>query len=208
MTIHYFLYETRPIPDSEINAGVGGAYVNCWVWAESPSEAVQQAEQAVQDNELVIMEVLEAHSVTRVYYRNNPEGLEHYEEAVREGMCVQIALTIAQVFGIILTTLLYTSSINQREIQPESLCGQRLDCCLDRYQFSIESVNKSDEHGRTINQCSQGIPQRTAMESLGHSDIRLTQNIYTHVFDAAKREAADAVDRLLGDDWGERRQAS
>jgi hypothetical protein len=29
------------------------------------------------------------------------------------------------------------------------------------------------------------------MEILGHSDIRLTQNIYTHAFDEAKREAAD-----------------
>jgi hypothetical protein len=44
----------------------------------------------VQDNELVITEVMEAHSVTREYYRDNLEGLEHYEEAVREGQCVYI----------------------------------------------------------------------------------------------------------------------
>jgi integrase len=47
---------------------------------------------------------------------------------------------------------------------------------------------------------AQGIPARVAMEILGHSDIRLTQNIYTHIFDEAKQHAADAMDRLFGED--------
>jgi integrase len=55
---------------------------------------------------------------------------------------------------------------------------------------------------------SQGVSQRVAMEILGHSDIRLTQNIYTHVYDPSKREAVDAMDRLLGDDWQEHKKAS
>ena len=46
---------------------------------------------------------------------------------------------------------------------------------------------------------AQGVPARVAMEILGHSDIRITQNIYTHVFDEAKQQAADAMDRLFGD---------
>ena len=45
----------------------------------------------------------------------------------------------------------------------------------------------------------QGIPARVAMDVLGHADIRTTQNIYTHVFDEAKRQAADVMDRLFGD---------
>ena len=36
-----------------------------------------------------------------------------------------------------------------------------------------------------------------AMEIAGHSDIRLTQNVYTHVYDEAKQQAADAMDRLF-----------
>ncbi len=36
-----------------------------------------------------------------------------------------------------------------------------------------------------------------AMEIAGHSDIRLTQNVYTHVYDDAKRRVADAMDRLF-----------
>ena len=45
---------------------------------------------------------------------------------------------------------------------------------------------------------AQGVPARVAMDILGHSDIRVTQNIYTHVFDDAKRQASDAMQRLFG----------
>jgi len=44
---------------------------------------------------------------------------------------------------------------------------------------------------------AQGIPARVAMEIAGHSDIRLTQNVYTHVYDEAKQQAADVMDRLF-----------
>ncbi len=44
---------------------------------------------------------------------------------------------------------------------------------------------------------AQGISARMAMEIAGHSDIRLTQNVYTHVYDDAKRQAADVMDRLF-----------
>ena len=46
---------------------------------------------------------------------------------------------------------------------------------------------------------AQGVPITVAKEILGHSDIRLTANVYTHVLDAAKREAADAMDRLFAE---------
>ena len=44
-----------------------------------------------------------------------------------------------------------------------------------------------------------GVPVRVAMEVLGHTDIRTTQNIYTHVLDASKRDAADVMDRAFGE---------
>lgn len=42
------------------------------------------------------------------------------------------------------------------------------------------------------------VPPRVAMEILGHSDIRLTMELYSHVFDESKREVADTMDRLFG----------
>ena len=41
-----------------------------------------------------------------------------------------------------------------------------------------------------------------AMEVLGHANIAATMNIYTHVFDPAKRQASDVMDRLLDEDTG------
>ncbi len=44
-----------------------------------------------------------------------------------------------------------------------------------------------------------GIPPRVIMENLGHSDIRLTMNTYSHVFSELQRDAAHRMDDLLRD---------
>ncbi|WP_326735982.1 integrase [Streptomyces sp. NBC_01022] len=41
------------------------------------------------------------------------------------------------------------------------------------------------------------MPARGAMEILGHSQIAVTMNIYTHASDANRREAMGHMDRLL-----------
>ena len=46
---------------------------------------------------------------------------------------------------------------------------------------------------------AQGVPMRTAMEVLGHSEIGVTANLYSHVAPELKRDAADRVSELL---WG------
>ncbi len=45
---------------------------------------------------------------------------------------------------------------------------------------------------------AQGIAARVVMETLGHSDIRLTMNLYTHVAPELQRDAATRMERLLG----------
>lgn len=44
---------------------------------------------------------------------------------------------------------------------------------------------------------AQGVPDKEIAEIVGHSDIRLTQAVYQHVFDAGKRDAADKMNELL-----------
>jgi integrase len=44
----------------------------------------------------------------------------------------------------------------------------------------------------------QGIPARVVMDQLGHSQISLTLNTYSHVRPAMQTEAADALQRALG----------
>jgi integrase len=44
---------------------------------------------------------------------------------------------------------------------------------------------------------AQGVSERTIMEILGHSQISLTLNTYTHVLDTAKKEAATRMAHVL-----------
>jgi integrase len=44
---------------------------------------------------------------------------------------------------------------------------------------------------------AQGVSARVVMEILGHSDIRLTLNTYSHVMPSLQRDAADQMDALL-----------
>ena len=45
---------------------------------------------------------------------------------------------------------------------------------------------------------AQGVAPRVVMEVLGHSSFALTMDTYTHVLPALMRDAADAMDRALG----------
>jgi len=44
---------------------------------------------------------------------------------------------------------------------------------------------------------AQGVSARVRMEILGHSDIRLTENVYTHIVPASMRDAVEGMGRLL-----------
>ncbi|WP_258400805.1 hypothetical protein [Micromonospora saelicesensis] len=44
----------------------------------------------------------------------------------------------------------------------------------------------------------QGEELRTVMELLGHSTIRMTADTWVHVLPARARQAASAIDRILG----------
>jgi integrase len=45
---------------------------------------------------------------------------------------------------------------------------------------------------------SEGLGPRQVMEALGHSQISITMNTYGHIFPAATRESANAIQRALG----------
>jgi integrase len=45
---------------------------------------------------------------------------------------------------------------------------------------------------------AQGVAPRVVMETLGHSQISLTMNTYSHVIPALGRAAADQMDAVLG----------
>jgi site-specific recombinase XerD len=44
---------------------------------------------------------------------------------------------------------------------------------------------------------AQGVPLRAIQDILGHSSIALTANLYAHVGEQLKRQAADAMNAIL-----------
>ena len=53
-------------------------------------------------------------------------------------------------------------------------------------------------HGCATFLLAAGVKPRAIMEVLGHSEIGVTMNTYTHVLPALRQEAADAIDELFG----------
>jgi len=45
---------------------------------------------------------------------------------------------------------------------------------------------------------AQNVPARVVMEVLGHSQLSMTTDLYSHVMPTALHEAATAMDRALG----------
>lgn len=52
-------------------------------------------------------------------------------------------------------------------------------------------------HSAATLMLAQGVDPRTIMETLGHSQIGTTLNIYAHVMPSLRREAADRMDAVL-----------
>jgi integrase len=52
-------------------------------------------------------------------------------------------------------------------------------------------------HGYATLLTSQGVPPRVVMEILGHSQIGVTMNVYTHAVQNTQREALATMDQLL-----------
>ena len=57
-------------------------------------------------------------------------------------------------------------------------------------------------HGRATFMLAAGVPARTIMDVLGHSEIGVTMNTYTHVLMQLREDAADAIDGVLGGEPG------
>jgi integrase len=53
-----------------------------------------------------------------------------------------------------------------------------------------------------IHGVAQGVPPRVVMDVLGHSQIGVTMNLYTKVIPVLVDDAARAMDRALGGQFG------
>ncbi|NYV74862.1 site-specific integrase [Streptomyces sp. UH6] len=84
---------------------------------------------------------------------------------------------------------------NGRPIEPRNLYRSFLRIAE---AAGLPKVRLHDtRHGCASLLFAAGVAPRTVMEILGHSQIAVTMNIYTHVHDDTRREAMSHMDRLL-----------
>jgi integrase len=83
--------------------------------------------------------------------------------------------------------------------------GTPLDCrnVTRRFQAALEGAGLPRlrfhdlRHTAASLMLAQGVPPRVVMETLGHSQISLTMNTYSHVIPALQREAADRMEAIF-----------
>lgn len=95
--------------------------------------------------------------------------------------------------------LVFTSNTG-RPIDPRSLNRMLTVLCRDA---KVRQVRVHDlRHTCASLLLAQGVDARTIMETLGHSTITMTLDIYAHVMDSTLKAAADRMDDALGLDDG------
>ena len=88
MAIFYIQYEATPDRNSEDFQTCGGAFVNCWVRADSEIEAQKLTSDAIREDGWTILAVEEeCREVNEHWYSENDEGREYYEQCVTDGEC-------------------------------------------------------------------------------------------------------------------------
>jgi integrase len=92
--------------------------------------------------------------------------------------------------------LVFTSTVGT-VVEPRNLA--RLFDALTK-QAGVRHVRFHDlRHTCASLLLAQDVSPRVVMEVLGHSQLSITMNLYSHVMPTALRAAADAMDRALGD---------
>ncbi|MFF2436642.1 tyrosine-type recombinase/integrase [Streptomyces sp. NPDC058107] len=82
-----------------------------------------------------------------------------------------------------------------RTIEPRNL-GRSFERIME--DAGLRRIRLHDaRHGCATLLFAAGVPARVVMEILGHSQIAVTMNVYTHVSDDNRREAMGHMDRLL-----------
>jgi hypothetical protein len=88
MAIYYIQYEAIPLPESGEFEECGGAYVNCWVEADSEEDASQLASTRIRERGWQIISVEEeCREISEEEATEDEENKQCYEQAVAQGEC-------------------------------------------------------------------------------------------------------------------------
>ena len=88
MPIYYLMIEAIPSRSNPESKALGGAYLNCWVKASSPKDALNKAKEYIDRENWVFIKTEDIWIARRHLYVDLPESLECYEEACKYGLSV------------------------------------------------------------------------------------------------------------------------
>ncbi len=78
--------EARPGPNARNDSGCSGAHVNCWLRADTETDAQSQALAEVRSEGWVPGPVQSVQRVRREDYAEDPSGREYFEQALIDGV--------------------------------------------------------------------------------------------------------------------------
>ena len=88
MPIFCVQYEVAPAPGSANFDVAGGAYVSCWVKADSAGEALDRSSAAIKESGWTILTVEDqCREIAESEFSGDDDDLEHYRQAVSDGEC-------------------------------------------------------------------------------------------------------------------------
>ena len=82
--IYYVRYEGSPRQDSDESQAIGGAYIDCWVKAQTEEEARATAVRYIEDQAWMVVSVEDG---PRVVSRPVDETSEYFDQAQTDGAC-------------------------------------------------------------------------------------------------------------------------
>jgi hypothetical protein len=82
MKLYFLTYLARPKVGSESFESYDGAYINCWINAESEAQAAGHASASIARAGWVVESLEQSSIVTREDYADDNEGLQYFEQAL------------------------------------------------------------------------------------------------------------------------------
>jgi hypothetical protein len=90
MKMYFLVYHVQPRPDLEDADDVGGAYVSCWIEADSLKQAEQIAKQEIGDLRWDILEKDDSFEIDPKTYTPDSDGFEFYQQALIDKIVLRI----------------------------------------------------------------------------------------------------------------------
>ena len=83
--MHYLQFEATPLPQHPEASTLGGAFINCWVVADSQSDAESLARSNITEQFWRIDKLAECYEEDRSMYDADAADLRYYDQAVKDG---------------------------------------------------------------------------------------------------------------------------